>query len=58
MKQKNVTKNLSLANLHLSRQLAFTFNLIGPETTADAFNKQKLVSHLERQEAAKHDPEF
>ena len=33
-------------------------NLYGFETTANEFNKQKLVSHLERQEAAKHDPEF
>jgi hypothetical protein len=51
-------QRVSLANLPVSQQLAFSSNLIGLETTANAFNKQKLVSHLERQEAAKHDPEF
>ena len=45
-------------SLHVSPQLAFSSILIGFETTANEFNKQTLVSHLERQDVAKHDPDF
>ena len=55
---QNWLQGVMCTSLHVSPQLAFSSILIGFETTANEFNKQKLVSHLERQEAAKHDPEF